>query len=140
MDVSLSWDRELEAAGAWYLHRSLLAQDETLLSTTGAGAMEQRGSRGATTTVNHVHERVSLGLCGAESRSYTAEYTLIASRDAFMAAKTLQRAGAVARAAYVLLRTQRTKQDEQTTTTTDCNNDLPSSGKHDTMSCGMGAR
>ena len=29
------------------MHRSLLAQDETLLSTTGAGAMEQRGSRGA---------------------------------------------------------------------------------------------
>ena len=84
---------------------------------------------------------MSLLHCGdAESRSYTAEYTLIASRDAFMAAKTLQRAGAVARAAYVLLRTQRTKQDEQTTTTTDCNNDLPSSGKHDTMSCGMGAR
>jgi hypothetical protein len=29
------------------MHRSLLAQDETLLSTTGAGAMEQRGSGGA---------------------------------------------------------------------------------------------
>ena len=54
----------------------------------------------------------------AESRSYTAEYTLIASRDAFMAAKTLQRAGAVARAAYVLLRTQRTEQDRTTATTT----------------------
>ena len=40
-------DQALEAASAWYLHRSLLAQDETLLSTTGAGAMEQRGSRGA---------------------------------------------------------------------------------------------
>ena len=54
----------------------------------------------------------------AESRSYTAEYTLIASRDAFMAAKILQRAGAVARAAYVILRTQRTEQDRTTATTT----------------------
>ena len=44
--------------------------------------------------------------------------TRIASRDAFMAAKTLQRAGAVARAAYVLLRTQQTKQDGTTATTT----------------------
>jgi hypothetical protein len=35
-----------------------------------------------------------------------------------MAAKTLQRAGAVARAAYVLLRTQRTEHDRTTATTT----------------------
>ena len=99
------------------MHRSLLAQDETLLSTTGAGAMEQRGSRGAAAlrkTTSAVAGR-DFGYEWSMRRRgiqclIVRIYTPTAPKGAFMTTKTLQRAGAVARAAYVLMRTQWTKQ------------------------------